>query len=83
MTESERLNQLQNDLIATRTERDKYHAELIDRRLAMLEITGSDHEKRLRLVEEVATKFNFLMALSIGGGLLSAIMLIRMLLTGQ
>ena len=80
MAESERIDQLQEELAATRIERNKYHAELVDRRLIMLELANGDHEKRLRLVEEVATKFNFLMALSIGGGLLSAIVLARAVL---
>jgi hypothetical protein len=32
-----------------------------------------DHEKRLRLLEEAATKFNFILYLTMGGGLVSLI----------
>ncbi len=77
MDNDDRIRELEEELDATRAERNKYHAELVDRRLAAVEDRQDDHEKRIRLVEEVATKFNFLMALSIGGGALSAIVLIR------
>jgi hypothetical protein len=30
-----------------------------------------DHEKRLRLLEDTATRFNFLLYLTMGGGLVS------------
>lgn len=79
-TEADRIRELEDELAATRIERNKYHAELVDRRLTSLEATNGDHEKRIRAVEEVATKFNFLMALSIGGGALSAIAIVRDLL---
>ena len=81
MTDLDQIHQLQEELREVRVERDHLHTLLVDRRLDMLENTvNSDHEKRLRVVEEVATKFNFLMALSIGGGLLSAIVLARAVL---
>lgn len=80
MTDNNYIHQLEEELAATKTERNKLHAELVDRRLHALESTNGDHEKRLRAVEEVATKFNFLMALSIGGGALSAIAIVRDLL---
>jgi len=81
LTDLDQIHQLQEELREIRVERDNLHALLVDRRLDMLEGTvNSDHEKRLRVVEEVATKFNFLMALSIGGGLLSAIVLARAVL---
>lgn len=70
MTDSEKIQTLQVELDLTR-------AKLTDLRIAALENSNADHEKRIRLVEEVATKFNFLLALSIGGGALSAIVLLR------
>jgi hypothetical protein len=70
MTDSEKIQSLEYELDITR-------ARLTDLRLSALETSRADHEQRLRNVEEVATKFNFLMALSIGGGALSAIVLIR------
>ncbi len=70
MTDTERIQSLEYELETTR-------ARLTDLRLTALESSRADHEQRLRNVEEVATKFNFLMALSIGGGALSAIVLIR------
>lgn len=77
------VDELRGQLDIVTAERNKYHAELTDRRLLALELVNGDHEKRIRIVEEVATKFNFLMALSIGGGALSAIVLVRMLITGR
>jgi hypothetical protein len=38
-----------------------------------------DHERRLRIVEEAVTKFNFLIFLTMGGGLLSLINLLTMI----
>jgi hypothetical protein len=76
----DRIQQLEDELTATRSERNKYHAELVDIRLSSLEDVKDDHEKRIRLVEEVATKFNLVMALSIGGGSLSAIVLLKTLI---
>lgn len=78
--QEQRIDDLEKELETTRMERNKLHAELVDRRLLALETQNGDHEKRIRAVEEVATKFNFLMALSIGGGALSAIVLFRTLL---
>lgn len=78
--QEQRIDDLEKELETTRMERNKLHAELVDRRLLTLETQNGDHEKRIRAVEEVATKFNFLMALSIGGGTLSAIVLFRTLL---
>jgi hypothetical protein len=40
--------------------------------------TVTDHEDRLRLVEESATRFNFLLYLTMGGGLLTLINLIAL-----
>jgi hypothetical protein len=71
------IHELQTQLDATRAERNLLHAQLTDMRLDALEKQAGDHEKRIRSVEEVATKFNFLMALSIGGGAVSVFVLIR------
>ena len=38
-----------------------------------------DHEKRIRLVEESATKFNFILYSTMGGGLLSIVNLLVLL----
>ena len=73
MTDSEKIQSLEYELETTRTR-------VTDLRLSALEMSRADHEQRLRSVEEVATKFNFLMALSIGGGALSAIVLVRAVL---
>ena len=82
MFETKTYHDLETELVETRLERNKLHAALVDQRLTVLEVNDKDHEKRIRLVEEVATKFNFLMALSIGGGALSAIVLVRALIAG-
>ena len=39
-----------------------------------------DHETRLRVVEEVATRFNFLLYLTMGGGLLTLLNLLALAL---
>ncbi len=73
MTDSEKIRSLEHELeIAL--------AKLTELRITALETSIADHEKRIRPLEEVATKFNFLMALSIGGGALSAIVLIQTVL---
>jgi hypothetical protein len=38
----------------------------------------ADHEKRIRSLEDTATKFNFLLYLTMGGGLVSIVNLIGM-----
>lgn len=73
MTEEETILQLQKEL-------QNMRVLLTDTRLASLEKSRDEHDKRIRMVEEVATKFNFLMSLSIGGGALSAIVLLKSLL---
>ena len=74
------IQQLRSELETTRAERNSLHAQLTDSRLSALEKARDDHDKRIRTVEDVATKFNFLMSLSIGGGALSAIVLFKSLL---
>lgn len=45
----------------------------IDARLDTLHNEQQEHEKRLRIVEEVAVKFNFIVYLTMGGGLIGLI----------
>lgn len=80
MSDQDTIQQLREELEITRTERNHLHAQLTDSRLTALEKAKDDHDKRIRTVEDVATKFNFLMSLSIGGGALSAIVLVKSLL---
>lgn len=48
-------------------------------RYETLKTDVDDHEKRIRVIEEAVTKFNFLIYLTMGGGLLSMINLLAML----
>lgn len=48
----------------------------LQRQLLELQITAAmdgikDHEKRIRLLEDTATKFNFILYLTMGGGFVS------------
>ena len=45
----------------------------MDNRIVQNASDIADHEKRLRLVEDTSTKFNFLLYLVMGGGLISLI----------
>lgn len=53
---------------------------VIDLQLTQLQSSTKDHETRIRQLEETATKVNTLLALVLGGGLLSAINLIVLLM---
>ena len=75
--DDQEIQQLRHELETMRAERNSLHAQLTDSRLASLEKSRDTHETRIRIVEDVATKFNFLMSLSIGGGALSAIVLLK------
>lgn len=44
---------------------------LVEFRLQQLIMQKDDHEKRVRLLEETATRFNFLIYLTMGGGMIS------------
>lgn len=44
---------------------------LINYQIEQLRGQREDHEKRLRLLEETATRFNFILYLTMGGGLVS------------
>jgi len=59
---------------------DELESKVIDLQLLSLQTASKDHETRIRALEETATKVNTLMALVFGGGLLSAINLIVLLL---
>lgn len=74
MSEAEVLREELKTVIA---ERNKYHAELTDLKLAQLRADVDDHEKRLRTVEVITTRSNVLYALATGGGLISIITLIQ------
>ena len=59
--------------------------ENLQRQLLELQINNiqkglDDHEKRLRMLEDTATKFNFLLYLTMGGGLVSLINLLAIIL---
>lgn len=45
--------------------------QLFEMQIASLQKNLEDHEKRLRLLEDTATRFNFLLYLTMGGGLVS------------
>lgn len=45
----------------------------LEQRIHETEKDVSDHEKRLRVVEDSATKFNFILYLTMGGGLVGLI----------
>lgn len=45
--------------------------QLLELQISSLREEVSDHEKRLRLLEDTATKFNFLLYLTMGGGIVS------------
>ncbi len=79
MTERER--ELQDQINAKDAEIIRLHNELVDIRLDRHEKQLADHETRVRSVELVATRSNVLFALTTGGGIMSAIVLIKTLLS--
>lgn len=78
MTERER--ELQDQIQAKDAEIMKLHNELVDIRLDRHDAQLADHESRVRSVELVATRSNVLFALTTGGGIVSAIVLVKTLL---
>lgn len=50
---------------------------VVDLQLGALRKEVDDHERRIRAVEEISTRFNFLLSLTVGGGLLSLINLVN------
>jgi len=77
---TEREKQLENELLQKNREIARLHSELVDIRLDGHDKILADHETRVRSVELVATRSNVIFALTTGGGLISAIVLIRTLL---
>ena len=76
---SSEAEQLKEELKAVVAERNRYHAELTDIKLAQLRADVDDHEQRIRALEIIATRSNVLYALATGGGIISIINLIRSL----
>ena len=54
--------------------------EVIKLQIATLQENNNDHEKRLREQHDAMTRFNFLVSISTGGGLLAIITLVRELI---
>lgn len=79
MTERER--ELQDEIHKKDAEIIRLHNELVDMRLDKHETAITDHETRLRAVEPVIVRSNVLFALTTGGGLISAIVLVKTLLS--
>ncbi len=73
------LDLIRADLSATRLEQE-HITEMTRLRLSTLESQAADFEKRLRALTESATQFKLHDSLSVGGGLLSLIELVRSLL---
>ncbi len=72
-----REEELEKKLKEVTSERNHYHAQLTDLLLKQLRDDVDDHEKRIRIIEPIIIRSNILFALTTGGGLLSAIVLIR------
>lgn len=58
---------------------DELEAKLIQIQIDNLNQSNTDHEKRLRALEDTATKFNFILYLTMGGGFVSLINLFAMM----
>jgi len=63
-TDYDRLNELENRIVQLQ--------------LDGLHKASADHESRIRALEDTATRFNFLLYLTMGGGLISIVNLIGM-----
>jgi hypothetical protein len=68
---------LQHKLEEAIAERDRYHAELIDMRLRAIEKVQSEHEKRIRPLEDGQIKAAAIYSLFAGNSLLSIIALVK------
>lgn len=73
------LDLIRSEISAIRAEQ-AHQAEINAMRLSTLEGHTADFEKRLRELTESATQFKLLVSLSVGGGLLSLVELVRGLL---
>lgn len=54
--------------------------QILELKIKQLEARAEDHERRIRPLEEVATKFNLLLYLTLGGGLIGILNLATMLI---
>lgn len=50
---------------------DELENKVLQMQLDSLKLSSDDHEKRLRSLEDTATKFNFILYLTMGGGFVS------------
>ena len=57
---------------------DQLEAKILQLQIDTLKKSSEDHEARLRTLEETATRFNFLLYLTMGGGLVSLLNLLGM-----
>lgn len=60
---------------------DELEDKLLQIQIDSLRKDSDDHEKRLRSLEDTATRFNFLLYLTMGGGLVSLINLALLVFT--
>jgi predicted metal-dependent hydrolase len=73
------LDLIKSELATTRAEQ-KHTTEMNGLRLDTLEQQAADFERRLRELTESATQFKLLVSLAVGGGMLSLIELVSVLL---
>lgn len=57
---------------------DELEDKILQIQIDTLRKDSEDHEKRIRALEDTATKFNFLLYLTMGGGLVSVVDLIML-----
>ena len=57
---------------------DELEDKILQLQIDTLRKESEDHEKRIRSLEDTATKFNFLLYLTMGGGLVSLVDLIML-----
>jgi hypothetical protein len=69
--------ELKEQLKTITAERNQYHAALVDLRLKNVEDKQTDHENRIRPLEEGQVKANVIYSLFVGNGLLSIVALIK------
>jgi len=85
----EKIRQLESKVVELQLAALQKSADDHEHRLRTMEETASalhplptvadDHERRLRLVEKTVTRFNLLISLTLGGGLLSLVNLVNTL----
>lgn len=52
---------------------DEMENKLLQLQIDSVKMASDDHEKRIRALEDTATKFNFILYLTMGGGFVSLI----------